>query len=225
VVEESDVEDVRARLRSAGVEVYNLEFFPIGPEVDFDAYDRALRVGAAIGGRRATVHIHDPDDEHALCMFDRFCRLAAEHGLQVGLEFTAFARISTLEAAVAFIERAKQPTAAVAVDVLHLMRNGADPDKLARIDPRLIGYMQICDGPLSIAPDAMLDEAVGERGVPGEGEFPLRAFLGCAPPGVTIDVEVPQRTALLAGVSALDRAKRAVTATRALVTTISENVH
>jgi sugar phosphate isomerase/epimerase len=217
VVEEGDVDAIRARLTSAGVEVYNLEFFPIAPEVDFDAYDRALRVGAAIGGRRATAHIHDPDEARALVTFDRFCKLAASHGLQVGVEFTAFARVSTLEAAVAFIEKANQANAAVAVDVLHLMRNGGDPARLAAIDPELIGYMQICDGPLCVAPDEMMSEAVGERGVPGQGGFPLRAFLACAPVGVTIDVEVPQRTAMLAGVSALERARRAVAATRTLM--------
>jgi sugar phosphate isomerase/epimerase len=223
VVDEGHVEDVRARLTSTGVDVYNLEFFPIAPDVDWGAYDRALGVGAAIGGRRATVHIHDLDQARALASFERFCGLAAGHGLDVGLEFTAFARVSTLEAAVAFIETAGQPNAAVAVDVLHLMRNGSDPASLARIDPRLIGYMQICDGPLSIGADHMMDEAVGERGVPGEGEFPLRAFLGCAPDGVTIDVEVPQSAARLAGVSALDRARRAVAATRALMGAVLEN--
>jgi sugar phosphate isomerase/epimerase len=142
--------------------------------------------------------------------------------LQVGLEFTAFAHISTLESAVAFIEKARQPNAGVAVDVLHLMRNGGSPARLAAIDPGLIGYMQVCDGPLTIAPDAMIGEAVGERGVPGEGAFPLRAFLRCAPPGVTIDVEVPQRTAMLAGVSAFERAQRAVTATKVLMATKAE---
>ncbi len=223
VVGEGHVDEVRSRLTSAGVDVYNLEFFPIGPDVDFDAYDRALRVGALIGGRRATAHIHDPDKARALRTFDRFCKLAASHGLDVGLEFTAFAHVSTLDAAVTFIEKAGQPNAAVAVDVLHLMRNGSDPARLAAIDPHLIGYMQICDGPLSIAPAAMMDEAVGERGVPGDGEFPLSAFLGCAPAGVTIDVEVPQRAARLAGVSALDRAKRAVAATRTLMATVAED--
>jgi sugar phosphate isomerase/epimerase len=222
VVDEGHVEDVRARLTSAGVDVYNLEFFPIGPDVDWGAYDRALSVGAAIGGRRATAHIHDLDEARALANFERFCGLAAGHGLDVGLEFTAFAHISTLDAAVAFIEKAGQPNAAVAVDVLHLIRNGSSPARLATIDPRLIGYMQICDGPLSIAPDGMMTEAVEERGVPGEGEFPLRAFLGCAPVGVTIEVEVPQRAARLAGVSALDRGKRAVTATRALMGAVLE---
>jgi sugar phosphate isomerase/epimerase len=225
LVEARHIDDVRAGLTSAGIDVYNLEFFPIGPDVDFEAYDRALRVGSAIGGRRATVHIHDLDEGRALRTFDRFCRLAGSHGLEVGLEFTAFARVSTLEAAVAFIEKSDQPNAAVAVDVLHLIRNGADPARLAQINPRRIGYMQICDGPLSIDQGDMMNEAVGERGVPGRGEFPLLAFLACAPEGVTIDVEVPQRTALLAGVSALDRAKRAVTATRVLMTTLTEDVH
>jgi sugar phosphate isomerase/epimerase len=222
VVAARQVDDIRARLSSAGVEVYNLEFFPIGPDVDVDAYDRALRVGAAIGGRRATVHIHDSDEGRALRAFERFCGLAAGHGLEVGLEFTAFAHVSTLEAAVAFIEKADQPNAAVAVDVLHLIRNGGDPARLARIDPDRIGYMQICDGPLAIAADEMMNEAVGERAVPGQGAFPLPAFLRCAPAGVTIDVEVPQRSARLAGVNALDRARRAVTATRKLMDTVAE---
>lgn len=217
VVEADDIGAVSDRLAAAGVAIYNLEFFPVTPEVDFGAYERALQVGAAIGARRATAHIHDPDDERAHATFARLCRMAADLGLSIGLEFTAFARVSTLEAAVQFIERADEPNAAVAVDILHLMRNGGHPDQLAAIDPRLIGYMQICDGCLTIDPAAMMSEAVTERGVPGTGEFPLRAFLNQAPPGVTIDVEVPQARARAAGMSALDRACRAVDAARGLI--------
>ncbi len=217
VVAEADVEAMARRLRMRGVEIYNLEFYPINPEVDFAAYERTLRIGAKLGARRATAHIHDPDETRALATFARFCRLAASLDLQVGLEFTAFAQVSTLAGAVAFIEQADQPNAAVAVDVLHLMRNGGDPTQLAAVDPKRIGYMQICDGPLTVPPAAMIAEAVGERGIPGQGSFPLRAYLKCAPPGVTIDVEVPQTAARLAGVSALERARRAVEATRAMM--------
>ena len=217
VVGEGDLEVTRSRLQARGIEVYNLEFYPIAPEVDFDTYERTLSVGARLGARRATAHIHDPDDDRAHETFSRFCRLAARYDLHVGLEFTAFARVSNLASAVAFIQRANEPNAAVAVDVLHLMRNGGDPAQLAAIDPGLIGYMQICDGPLSVSPEAMIGEAVGERGIPGEGSFPLQAYLRCAPPGVTIDVEVPQSAAMRSGVSPLDRARRAVDATRALM--------
>jgi sugar phosphate isomerase/epimerase len=218
VVGADDVEAVKARLAANRVEVYNLEYYPITPDVDVAAYGPTLDVGARLGARRATAHIHDPVEERALETFSRFCRLAARHDLNVGLEFTSFALIRSLGAAVDFIGKANQPNAGVAVDALHLMRNGAELPLLAAIDPRLIGYMQICDGPLTVAPEDMISEAIENRAIPGQGQFPLAAFVACAPAGVTIDVEVPQHRARDAGVCALDRARRAVDAARALIT-------
>ena len=217
IVDEAGVEAIKARTSATGVEVYNLEFFPIEVQVDFASFERALRVGVGLGARRITAHVHDPDLDRASEAFSRLCRLAARYDLQVGLEFMAFAEIATLTAAVAFIERANEPNAAVAVDALHLMRSGGTPEQLAAVDPRRIGYMQVCDGPVSVPRAQMIEEAVEERAIPGEGTFPLSAFLRCAPPGVTIDVEVPQKAARLAGVSALERARRAVNAARSLI--------
>src|SRR3546814_2453633 len=66
---------------------------------------------------------------------------------------------------------------AVALDVLHLMRNGAD---IAAVAPNagLIGYVQVSDGPLEL-PDEIpaWHEAVKERLLPGDGAFPLAEIL------------------------------------------------
>ena len=218
VIDRASCAALRGRMRATGVAVYNLEFFPITASTDFEVFARALRVGAELGGRRATAHIHDPDPDRAVEGFTRFCRLAAEFDLLVGLEFTAFSQCASLAAAVRLVERADQPNAALAVDALHLMRTGGSPSALAAIDPRWIGYAQICDGPANVAAELMIKEAITERRIPGEGVFPLRAILGCIPGGVTIEVEVPQGSARRQGLSALARARRAVGATRNLLT-------
>jgi sugar phosphate isomerase/epimerase len=81
----------------------------------------------------------------------------------------------------------------------------------------LVDFVQLCDGPLAIAEDQRWREAVGERGLPGTGEFPLAALLAALRPGTIIDVEVPQSAARKAGIPALERAGRAVEASRAVL--------
>jgi hypothetical protein len=59
-----------------------------------------------------------------------------------------------------------------------------------------------------------MTEAVGERGIPGEGEFALRALVAALPPSPPVAAEVPQGAAMRAGVPALERARKAIEACR-----------
>jgi sugar phosphate isomerase/epimerase len=56
----------------------------------------------------------------------------------------------------------------------------------------LIGSVQLCDAPLaSPPPSAIIDEARGNRLLPGEGELPLRELLAVLPEDVPLSAEVP----------------------------------
>ena len=88
--------------------------------------------------------------------------------------------------------------------------------EVATIEPALFGSVQICDGPLTIDPQSLADEAGTERMLPGTGAFPVKEFLRMVPPGVPIGMEVPLRSLREGGVSALERTRRVLEATREL---------
>jgi sugar phosphate isomerase/epimerase len=216
-VGEGDVPAVSAALREAGVSLCNLEVFPLDHDPDWAGFERSLAVGQALGATRATVHIHDIDDREGAAMLARFCDIAAGFGIIAGLEFNGFSAVRTLPQAAAILGAANRPNASLVCDMLHLVRNGCTPADMAAERDR-IGYVQLCDGPIERAESEVWHEAIRERGLPGEGEFPLAAALATLRPDTLIDVEVPQHAARKAGVTALDRARRAVEATRKLVT-------
>jgi sugar phosphate isomerase/epimerase len=62
-----------------------------------------------------------------------------------------------------------------------------------------------------------MEEAMYERLAPGEGELPLRDIIRALPDGLVIELEVPQRSLALAGVSPIDRLRPCVAAARRIL--------
>jgi len=207
---------VAERCADTGISVHNIEYFPIEVGVDLELYQPAFERGARLGARRATAHIHDPQLDRAVAGFAALCDIARGHGLRIGLEFTAFSQVRTLRAALAFVAEAGRENGDVVLDALHFFRNGGDVVELATMDLSRIGYVQINDGPAKIAEDQRFQEAVHERGLPGEGVFPLREFVAALPPRPVIDVEVPQARRMASGIPAMERARLAVVAARSV---------
>jgi len=206
-------EEVAATLAQAGVHLHNLEVFPLNPNANLNAFRIGLEVGAALGAMRATAHIHIENEGEAIDTFGRFCDLAAEYRLAVGLEFNAFSKVRTTTAAAAIVRSAARANGDIALDFLHAVRSSATPSEVVAVAP-IIGYAQICDGSLAIARGSRWREAIKERALPGEGAFPIAAMLAPLRAEVVIEVEVPQADAMRAGVPALERARRAVEAAR-----------
>ncbi|WP_342363918.1 sugar phosphate isomerase/epimerase family protein [Terrarubrum flagellatum] len=206
-----------ARLDATGVRVHNLEVFIIRPSTRPGDFDAALEMGAAIGAARLTAQIADANDARAFDNFAALCERAASFDLAVHIEFNAFSIVNSLQATQKFLSGRKPANASIALDALHLYRNDGGLDGLSGLAPSLIGYAQICDGPLRIAPEMQMAEAIDERAIPGEGEFDLTRFVASLPPDVVIDVEAPSRRLRDNGVSALERARRAVDAARGII--------
>ena len=210
-----DVPALRDTLARAGVTVCNLEVFPLDRDGDLARFEEGLRVGAALGAPRATVHIHDVADLAAAAeRFAAFSTAASGHGIVAGLEFNGFSAVKDIASAAAIVRAAG--CGALVLDVLHLMRNGADLAALGR-NADLVGYAQLCDGPLAIDPAEAWREAVRERRLPGDGEFPLAAILSRLGGDIVIEAEIPQAAARKAGVDAFERARRAVEAVRSVL--------
>jgi sugar phosphate isomerase/epimerase len=209
--------EIVRRLDDTGVSPHTLEFFNLAPGEEIEPYRAALECGAELGGKRVATIVSDPDEQRVLDNFCRFCALAAEYGLGVNTEFVAITQLRSLAAAVALLSRANQPNAGITVDSLHLIRSGGSVAELARVDGRLIGHVQICDGPLTMPAERQLHEALKERAIPGEGEFPLRDFVNALPLDVPIGVEVPLQSLIDQGVGPLERARLVVEAARRIV--------
>jgi len=206
-------EEVASALAKAGVRLNNLEVFPLTPDADLNAFRPGLEIGAGLGAARATAHVHFMQENEAMEAFGRFCDLAAEYHLAVGLEFNAFSKVRTVTSASAIVRGAARANGDIALDLLHAVRSAAMPSDVVTVAP-IIGYAQVCDGPLAISRESRWREAIEERALPGEGEFPIAAMLAPLRAEVVIEVEVPQTKAMRAGVPALERARRAVEAAR-----------
>jgi sugar phosphate isomerase/epimerase len=210
IVGRAAVSPFKRLLRDHEVRIVNAEYFPVMAERDVAEYLPAIALAAELGAKRLVTHIHETDPQRAEEQLSRLCAIAQANGLEVGLEFTGFAGgCNSLGDAVALHGRLQQRNLTIAIDALHLFRTGGTLAEVQAVDPAIIGYAQLCDGPDFHASDDYLDEAMN-RMIPGEGAFPLKRLLASLGPDVDIDIEVP----CFAGLPASDAgtwARRAVT--------------
>jgi hypothetical protein len=96
------------------------------------------------------------------------------------------------------------------------MRNDGRPSDLAAVDASLMQYAQICDGPLHQPLDNQMTEAVSERSVPGEEEFPLADFVRHLPSDGVLSIEAPVNR-LRNSLNARQLAERLVGGTRRIL--------
>jgi sugar phosphate isomerase/epimerase len=205
------------RMADCGVTPYTVEFFPLSPRANVDTYQPAFECAAQLGAKRMSVLVSDSDEERRLANFCQLCDRAAQFGLGVNVEFVAITQLPSLREALRLLSRANRPNAGIMVDTLHLMRSGGTVAELAAAPRQFIGGAQFCDGPLTMAPDRQLFEAISERTIPGHGEFPLREFVRALPPEVPIGIEVPLKSLKDKGVGPLERARIVVEASRRII--------
>ncbi|WP_108812025.1 TIM barrel protein [Sphingorhabdus sp. Alg231-15] len=182
-------------LADNGVSIINAEYFPITPNIDVSQYASELELAAELGAKRAVTHIHDVDASRISNQLGKLCEMAGHLGMEIGLEFTGFAKgCDSLEKAVRLHQMMDLPNLKIAVDALHLFRTGGSLDQLKSVDPQIIGYAQLCDGPHFRKSDDYVEEAMN-RMIPGEGMFPLSALIELLGEHVDLDIEVPHYAA------------------------------
>ncbi|MCW9009438.1 TIM barrel protein [Marinobacter sp.] len=199
----------REALIAHDISVNNLELFQIRPDTEIYEFREGLAMGNRLGARQITVHVHDADPVRSVAAFSELCRIAADYGLDVALEFTSFSAVRTLETALTLIRAANRTNGRLALDLLHFFRNGGTLNAIQSLEPHELGYVQVCDG-LYLNPEDLYAEAVKNRMLPGDGEFPIQQVLSMIPDNVIVDVEVPQMRLKELGVSARRRIALAV---------------
>lgn len=198
------------RLADSGVGVLDVELVMLRPELDRTTALAVLDAGHRLGARFVLTLGYDTDEARLTDHFAWLCDEAAQRGLRPGLEFMKYCPVQTLDAAVRIVRAAGHPAGCVLVDALHLRRSGGRPDDLVGLDPNLLPYGQLCDGPLDpVWPSDERARAESRTGrlLPGDGEFPLAELVAALPAGGALSVEAP--VAALAGQPPAERAQRA----------------
>jgi sugar phosphate isomerase/epimerase len=206
----------RRNLNDSGVDLFNIEALLLRPDTDTDSYASLLETGAYLGAHGALVVGLDPDEDRLVDRFAALAELSASYTIALQLEFMVFSEVKSLAQAVRIVRRSGAATAGIVVDALHLHRTGSTPADVAALQPSLLASVQLCDGPDTVDPARILDEARCDRGFLGEGMFPLVDLLEATPEDVAIALEIPAERLRLQGVSALRRAERAYRSFRTL---------
>ena len=110
--------------------------------------------------------------------YAELCADAAEHhDARVVYEFMPpDVNVHDLETALALVEGAAAPNGGLAVDTWHMAKLGIAPDDLRRVPARRLGWVELSDGRYENMPDPV-DETINHRELPGEGEFPIGAYV------------------------------------------------
>ena len=206
-----------AIIADTGIEVQALEVFDLHSLAAVEGYKPQLELGARLGGKTAlAINFSNPDRSETAAILAKFSEVAGEFGLGVNLEPVCGGKSQTLNEARDLI-KASGADVGICFDPHHLIRTGGGLAELKAIEPGLIRYVQVCDGPIPQPAEIAMTEAVCERLYPGEGDFPLLELLRAAPRDVTVGFECPSLRRAQSGMSALDQAREAIAATRRLL--------
>lgn len=180
------------------------------PGEAIDAHDSIVDIAKAIGARNVLCVSSEPDSINTQQRLERLCHRAEGSDIRIVLEFLSLTTIKTLEQALSVIKNVKHPAAGILVDALHLHRNGSTAADLARLDPQLFPYLQLCDASLDIqdaSMEGLIEDALYLRQMPGDGELPLAELLASFADTIPISLEIRSRALMEKYPQASDRAK------------------
>lgn len=130
---------------------------------------RHIKVGGDLLGRSWPM-------DHLIAEFARLCDEAAEAGTAITIELFPSSNLSELQAGRALVEGAGRRNGGLLLDIWHMVRGRITMAGIAALPPGIVNHVELDDGPLEASGD-YLTETIDARVAPGEGEFPLPAFL------------------------------------------------
>lgn len=190
---DADTDEIRRHTARTGVRVLDVEAARIKPGPPDPDLPALFDIAQAVGARHVLAIGHDADLQHTAEQFRDLCALAGPRGLTVALEFMAFRGVATLQDALQVVDAAGHSAGSILVDNHHLARTHGTSDDVRRLPANLVRYVQLCDAPAQPAgwsTDALMQDALEARCLPGAGALPVTAFLDALPPGTPISVEI-----------------------------------
>ena len=217
------IREMLARLEHTGVKVLDIEILRLKPDTRVADYGAVLETGARLGARHALVAGNDPDEERLVDRFRELCDLAQPFGITADLEPMPWTDLKTVSQAAKLLSAADKQNGGMVIDALHFDRSGSSIADICAVPHARFHYMQMCDAPAECPQDVagLLHQARAERLFPGEGGLDLRGLLLAMPRNIPISVEIPTLE-LARTMPAAERARRILSATRALLGSLDE---
>jgi sugar phosphate isomerase/epimerase len=209
--------DMIAEMADRDVTVSIGEGFMVAPGKDIADAAFDLDLMAELGAPRVNILSLDRDLVRSMDQIATFVGLAEERGLRSTLEFVPGLVVSDLTSALAVLRHVDSRALELNIDFMHLYRSGGTARDIAALDPKLIGYAQLCDVPLSPQVPDYAEEACNHRLPPGEGELPIPDILAALPHHVPIGIEIPMLNAAKQETGPYGRLARCVEAARMLL--------
>ena len=208
--------ELLAALADSGVRPLDIEIFRLRPETEVAGFERVLETGARLGARYVLVAGNDPVESRLTERFAQLCALAAPLRLDCYLEPMPWTDACDFTQAARIVDNSACGNAGVLIDPIHFDRAGNTAEQIGTVAPRRLAYLQFCDAPAARPADleGLLHQARAERRLPGQGGLDLRGILRAVPADAPLSLEIPMRSSPL---SALERARLALTATRAFL--------
>lgn len=212
------VREVLRRLDDTGLQVLDVEFVRLTPDVRIPDYVPMLETAARLSAKHVLAGGNDPDERRLAERFAELCDAALPMGLTINLEPIPLLDVRTLAQAARVLAGADRPNSGMVIDPIHFDRSGERLADAARIPRRWLHYMQLCDAPAERPADtaSLQFQARYERMIPGEGGLDLAGLLRALPRGLPIALEVPMAS-LARTVGAVERSRRLLAATQALL--------
>lgn len=213
----------RQRLSATGIKVLDIEILRLKPDTRVKQdFQHILETGAELGASEVLVAGNDDDEARMGENFAALCDIARPLGLHPHLEFMPWTGVKDLAQArrtVASARNAGHGNACLLVDAFHFNRSASQLDDLRQTPGEWLRYMQLCDviGPIPDSMEQILFEARQQRCFPGDGDIDLRRLLNTLPRSLPLSLEIPTEALRQQGVSALERAQRALQKARVVV--------
>ena len=206
--------ELRAALKDRGITIALGEGCIVRPQVDVSTYAADLDLFAELGAQGASTVSMEPDPGRALDQLGALAELTAERNMGLVFEYGPPHTFNTLGAVLSAVEQIGSPNVRLLIDAMHFFRSGGTIDQLGAVDPRLIGYVQLCDAPLVGDSEDYYSEASFERLRPDEGELPLRELLAAISGDVLVGLEIPMLSEMKASGDVSRTMERIVQASR-----------
>jgi sugar phosphate isomerase/epimerase len=186
--------DIVASLDANGISVSLMEGVgSVEPGQSVERHRNTLNKLAELGITRFMTFSLDPDVERTIDETALLVEIAAEYGMTAVMEnHPGLGEIKTIAGIQEFVRRIGKPNFKLMIDAIHAAYQH-EVDLVATVEPSLIGYVQLCDGPRVMPQDleAYAHFARHGRYVPGEGKLPLAQMFSNVAGDTPISCEMP----------------------------------
>jgi sugar phosphate isomerase/epimerase len=216
-----DERETARRLADTGVKVLDVEVFRLAPETRVAGFEATIAAAARLGATELLVHGARRDRRAGRKRRSNESHRRPRHGLGANLEPMPWVDVSNVAKAKRILDGAERNNSALLVDAIHFFREDNRLPELAALPRKYLRYMQLCDAPGQRPADMqeIIRQARSDRLFPGEGALDLERLMRALPADLAISVETPYAKPM----SPLERARRALVATRKVLSCVSQS--